>query len=174
MSLVYTVTPAALPLDWTRDAHVGEVAGRSWLFPEWYSRFKMSCCILGCDAVHSGRSVSTFQRNLLPIRVDVSAYMQRNFCLRLIYFVDLVGGSAVGWSSALQSGRSQVWFLIKFLRFLICLVFPSAVWSWGRLSFQQKWVPGMSSGRKGSRCLGLTTLLTVCADCLEILGASDS
>jgi hypothetical protein len=31
-----------------------------------------------------------------------------------------------------------------------------------------KWVPGISPGGKGGRCLGLTTLPHSCADCLKI------
>jgi len=35
-------------------------------------------------------------------------------------------------------------------------------------SLWQKWVPGIFSGGKSRRCVGLTTLLTSCADCIEI------
>jgi hypothetical protein len=35
-------------------------------------------------------------------------------------------------------------------------------------------VPGIYSGRKGGRWVGLTTLPPSCTDCLEILGASNS
>jgi len=35
---------------------------------------------------------------------------------------------------------------------------PIALWPWGRLSLQQKWVPGAFSGGKGSQCVRLTTL----------------
>ena len=38
----------------------------------------------------------------------------------------------------------------------------------------QKWVPGMSPGGQGGRCLGLTTLPPSRADCPEILRASTS
>ena len=37
------------------------------------------------------------------------------------------------------------------------------LWPWGRLSLQQKWVPGAFPGGKGGRCVGLTTLLLSCA-----------
>jgi hypothetical protein len=39
---------------------------------------------------------------------------------------------------------------------------------WGRLSLEQKWIPGMSPGGKCGRCVGLTNLPPSCADCLEI------
>jgi hypothetical protein len=35
-------------------------------------------------------------------------------------------------------------------------------------------VPGVLLGGKGCWCTGLTTLLPLCADCLEILGATTS
>ena len=34
---------------------------------------------------------------------------------------------------------------------------PIAVWPWGRLSLQQKWVPGVFPGGKGGRCVRLRT-----------------
>ena len=37
-------------------------------------------------------------------------------------------------------------------------ILPIALWSWGRLSLWQKWVPGAFPGGKSDRCLGLTTL----------------
>jgi hypothetical protein len=50
--------------------------------------------------------------------------------------------------------------------------FRALLWSWGRLSLEQKRVPGISPGGKDGRCVGLTTLPPSCADCLKILGAS--
>jgi len=49
---------------------------------------------------------------------------------------------------------------------------PAALWPWDRLSLWEIWVPGLSSGGKGDRCVGLTTLPPSCAHCLEILEAS--
>jgi len=36
-------------------------------------------------------------------------------------------------------------------------ILPIALWSWGRLSLLQKWVPEEFPGGKGGRCLRLTT-----------------
>jgi hypothetical protein len=53
--------------------------------------------------------------------------------------------------------------------FLLTLCFRPYYVSWGRLSLYRKWVPGMFPGGKDGRCIGLTTLPLLCADCLETL-----
>jgi hypothetical protein len=55
-------------------------------------------------------------------------------------------GGADGWGTALQAGRSRVRFP------------TGSLWPCGQLN----------------RCIGLTTLVPSCAECLEILGASTS
>jgi len=36
-------------------------------------------------------------------------------------------------------------------------IHPIALWPWGRISLQQKWVPGVFLGGKGDRCVRLAT-----------------
>ena len=43
-------------------------------------------------------------------------------------------GSAVGWGTALQAGRSRIRFPMVSLAFFIVVILPVALWPWGRLS----------------------------------------
>jgi hypothetical protein len=92
--------------------------------------------------------------------------------LRLLeYTIVGVHGGAIGWGIAPQAGRSPVRFPIVLLEFFFDVILPSAIWPWGRLSLQQKLLPGIfpGGGGKGGRCVELTTLSPSCAHYLEIL-----
>jgi hypothetical protein len=70
-------------------------------------------------------------------------------------------GSAVGWSTALQGGRSRVRFP------MLSLEFSSVVYSGCNRNEYQEHLRD-----KGGRYAGLITLPPSCAVCIEILGAS--
>jgi len=45
-----------------------------------------------------------------------------------------VRGGAVDWGTALQVGRSRVWFVMVSLEFFIDVILPATLWPWGWLS----------------------------------------
>ena len=72
----------------------------------------------------------------------------RSLCTQpavLICNNQLVGArsGAVGWGTALQTGRSRARFPMVSLKFFIDIILPAALWPWGRLSLVEKWVPGI-------------------------------
>jgi hypothetical protein len=82
--------------------------------------------------------------------------------------------SVVGWGTMLQAGRSPVRVHMRCFFPLIFLNLPAALWSWGRPSLQQKWVPGIFLGVKSGRCVGLTILPPSVSRMSENVGALTS
>jgi hypothetical protein len=68
------------------------------------------------------------------------------------------GGSVFGSGTMLQAGRSRIRFPRRLLDCSICLIPSAALWPWGRLSLEQKWVPGIFLRLKGDRRVRPTTL----------------
>jgi hypothetical protein len=82
----------------------------------------------------------------------------------------VLNGDTFGWGTALKARRSWVRFPTVPLESFIDIFLPTALWGWGRISFQQKWVPATFPGSKHARCVGLTSLPTSCVNFLEIWG----
>ena len=82
---------------------------------------------------------------------------------------------AEGWGYARQVGRSRVRFPLETTGFLHCHnPFGRTVALGSTQSPAEMSTRFISWVFKGGRCVGLTTLPPSCADCLEIMGASDS
>jgi len=83
--------------------------------------------------------------------------------LVLLFFHAKSHGGAVGWGTALQPGRSRIRFPIVSLDSFRPHCGPGVGSASNRNEYQEYFLGG-----KGGRCVGLTTLPPLCADCLEI------
>jgi hypothetical protein len=105
-----------------------------WNVQIWIWVFTMCCGLIFRTVIHT---VNTFQK----------------------YIKCGARGNVVGWGTTVKAGSWRVRFPMRSLDFSIYLILPAALWPWGRLSLQQKWVPGIFLGVKGSRRVRLTTSL---------------
>ena len=71
--------------------------------------------------------------NLLTILLQIHRTNAPNLIKITIILLGARGG-AVGWGTALQTGRSRVRFPMVSLEFFIDIVLPAAFWPWGRLN----------------------------------------
>jgi len=77
-------------------------------------------------------------------------------------------GGAVCWGTKIEAGRPRVRFPTVLLEFFIDTILPAALWPRCRPNFQQKSVPGILPGGKGSWCVELTNLRHCGGHCLEM------
>jgi len=57
----------------------------------------------------------------------------KNYIYILLYSIG-ARGDAVGSGTALQAGRSRVQLPMVLMEFFIDIIFPAALWPWGRFS----------------------------------------
>ena len=86
---------------------------------------------------------------------------------------------AFGWSTVPEAGRSRVLIQAGSVGFFVDLILPAALWPAGSTQplteLERLWYLRVAGrGCTGSRCVGLTTLPILCADCLEIPGVFTS
>ena len=110
-----------------------------------------------------------------------TGHSQVNLCFKWFFYSKhyiLLLSVGAWWHGWLQHSATsqQVMGLISdgVTGFFIDLILLTTLWPWGWLSLWQKWVPGMLPEGLGGWCLGLTTVLPTCADCLANPGASSS
>jgi len=103
-------------------------------------------------------------------KAPTTALFRAPSCLNVLRFGAYGSrGGAVGWGTALQTGRLRVRLLMVSLEFFIDIILPDSLWPWGSTQpLTEMSTRKLSWGGKGGRCVVLISLPPSCADCLEI------
>ena len=89
-------------------------------------------------------------------------------CITHVQFNSGVRGGAVGLGTALQAGRSRIRRPMVSMEFFIDIILPGRTMTLGLTQPLTENSIRIISWGKGGRCVGLKTLSSSCADCLEI------
>jgi len=92
--------------------------------------------VIGIFRWHSP-SGRTMTLGLTQPLTEMSARNISWYSVMVWYVFHAARGSAVGWDTALQAGRSRVQFPMVSLEFFIDIILPAALWPWGWLSLSQ-------------------------------------
>jgi hypothetical protein len=99
----------------------------------------------------------------LLLSILTSANVHNKNCSALMYVISCgARGSVVGWGIITQAGRARVRFPIRLLNFLVDLMLPDVLWSWGRLSLQHKWFITSLPGCKGRPASKTDNFTAIC------------
>jgi hypothetical protein len=147
--------------------------------PSWSTQGQNECHVCGYlqnylilplillkEKIPACRWVTRFMGRRLHIAVSKEHI---NFCIITTMYASDWGSRWRSWLRHCSTSRKVAGSIPDcVIDILIDIILPVALWPWGWLSLQQKWVPGIFPGGKGSRWVGLTTLPPSCTECLEI------
>ena len=95
-------------------------------------RQSVTTCLKELENYEHARLV-TIQAKVRPPTLQVE---YRNHNTWVVLLCGIFSENAVGWGTALQTGRTRVRFTIVKLEFFIDIILSAILWSWGRLLTQ--------------------------------------